>query len=194
MSSEYAKAVFSPLTARTPTPWSMLKLPDLTMPSSRLQPSLRRVLEIQIGVVDFVRDDLAEHLLQRGVVKRIGREQRRLRGIECGLERRGSGFWFCGSSGHPVARFTIDDRGGRRSIQARRLLGMRTRDAASGARAPAGSCAAAAMMFGIDAGDHDAGAARQAIQHDAPRIDDHAVAVRFAAVRSGSRPGPGAST
>ncbi|EWS58697.1 hypothetical protein Y695_04679 [Hydrogenophaga sp. T4] len=42
-SSEYAKAVFSPLTARTPTPWSMLKLPVLTMPSSRLQPSLRVV-------------------------------------------------------------------------------------------------------------------------------------------------------
>jgi len=41
ISSEYAKAVFSPLTARTPTPWSILKLPDLTMPSSRLQPSLR---------------------------------------------------------------------------------------------------------------------------------------------------------
>ena len=41
MSSEYANAVFSPLTARTPTPWSMLKLPVLTMPSSKLQPSER---------------------------------------------------------------------------------------------------------------------------------------------------------
>jgi hypothetical protein len=41
MSSEYAKAVFSPATARTPTPWSMPKLPLLTMPSSRLHPSLR---------------------------------------------------------------------------------------------------------------------------------------------------------
>jgi hypothetical protein len=41
MSSEYANAVFSPATARTPTPWSMPKLPLLTMPSSRLQPSLR---------------------------------------------------------------------------------------------------------------------------------------------------------
>ena len=40
MSSEYAKAVLSPDTARTPTPWSMEKLPVLTMPSSRLQPSL----------------------------------------------------------------------------------------------------------------------------------------------------------
>ncbi len=42
ISSEYANAVLSPDTARTPTPWSMLKLPDLTMPSSRLQPSVRR--------------------------------------------------------------------------------------------------------------------------------------------------------
>ena len=41
MSSEYANAVRSPETARTPTPWSMLKLPDLTMPSSRLHASLR---------------------------------------------------------------------------------------------------------------------------------------------------------
>ena len=41
MSSEYAKAVFSPEIARTPTPCSMLKLPDLTMPSSRFQPSDR---------------------------------------------------------------------------------------------------------------------------------------------------------
>jgi hypothetical protein len=41
ISSEYANAVFSPAIARTPTPWSMLKLPDLTIPSSRLQPSLR---------------------------------------------------------------------------------------------------------------------------------------------------------
>ena len=41
ISSEYANAVFSPETARTPTPWSIEKLPDLTMPSSRLQPSLR---------------------------------------------------------------------------------------------------------------------------------------------------------
>ena len=41
MSSEKAKAVFSPETARTPTPCSMLKLPALTMPSSRLQPSER---------------------------------------------------------------------------------------------------------------------------------------------------------
>ena len=40
-SSEYANAVRSPATARTPTPWSMLKLPDLTMPSSRLHASLR---------------------------------------------------------------------------------------------------------------------------------------------------------
>ena len=39
--SEYAKAVFSPLTARTPTPWSMEKLPDLTWPSSKPQLSLR---------------------------------------------------------------------------------------------------------------------------------------------------------
>ena len=42
-SSLYANAVFSPATARTPTPWSMLKLPLLTMPSSRLQPSWRVV-------------------------------------------------------------------------------------------------------------------------------------------------------
>jgi len=42
ISSEYANAVFSPEIARTPTPWSMLKLPDLTIPSSRLQPSERR--------------------------------------------------------------------------------------------------------------------------------------------------------
>src|SRR3954452_11604045 len=41
ISSEYANAVFSPDTARTPTPCSMLKLADLTMPSSRLQPSER---------------------------------------------------------------------------------------------------------------------------------------------------------
>jgi hypothetical protein len=41
MSSEYANAVFSPLTARTPTPWSMAKLPDFTIPSSKLQPSER---------------------------------------------------------------------------------------------------------------------------------------------------------
>ena len=36
-----AKAVFSPLTARTPTPCSMLNEPVLTIPSSRLQPSER---------------------------------------------------------------------------------------------------------------------------------------------------------
>ena len=41
MSSEYAKPVFSPLTARTPTPCSMECEPSLTMPSSRLQPSRR---------------------------------------------------------------------------------------------------------------------------------------------------------
>ena len=41
ISSEYANAVFSPEIARTPTPCSMEKLPDLTMPSSRLQPSAR---------------------------------------------------------------------------------------------------------------------------------------------------------
>ncbi len=41
MSSEYANAVFSAELVRTPTPWSMEKLPALTMPSSRLQPSLR---------------------------------------------------------------------------------------------------------------------------------------------------------
>ena len=41
MSSEYANAVFSPDTTRTPTPWSILKLPDFTWPSSRLQPSER---------------------------------------------------------------------------------------------------------------------------------------------------------
>jgi hypothetical protein len=41
ISSEYANAVFSPLTARTPTPWSILKLPVLTIPSSKLQPSER---------------------------------------------------------------------------------------------------------------------------------------------------------
>ena len=41
ISSEYANAVFSPLTARTPTPWSMLKEPVFTMPSSKLQPSAR---------------------------------------------------------------------------------------------------------------------------------------------------------
>ena len=36
-----ANAVFSPAMARTPTPWSIEKLPLLTMPSSRLQPSCR---------------------------------------------------------------------------------------------------------------------------------------------------------
>ena len=41
MSSLYANAVFSPATARTPTPWSIEKLPLLTMPSSKLQPSWR---------------------------------------------------------------------------------------------------------------------------------------------------------
>src|SRR4029450_3743788 len=41
MSSEEAYACLSALTARTPTPQSMLNVPDLTMPSSRLQPSNR---------------------------------------------------------------------------------------------------------------------------------------------------------
>ncbi len=41
MSSEYAKACFSPCTARMPTPRSMLNEPALTMPSSRLQLSIR---------------------------------------------------------------------------------------------------------------------------------------------------------
>jgi hypothetical protein len=41
MSSEYANAVFSPDTARTPTPRSIENDPDLTMPSSRLQLSIR---------------------------------------------------------------------------------------------------------------------------------------------------------
>jgi hypothetical protein len=41
MSSEYANAWRSPDTARMPTPRSMLKLPALTMPSSRLQLSKR---------------------------------------------------------------------------------------------------------------------------------------------------------
>ena len=40
-SSEYANPLFSPLTARTPTPCSMLWLPCFTMPSSSTQPSDR---------------------------------------------------------------------------------------------------------------------------------------------------------
>ena len=36
-SSEYAKPVFSPLIARTPTPCSVWLEPDLTMPSSKNQ-------------------------------------------------------------------------------------------------------------------------------------------------------------
>ena len=41
ISSEYAKPVFSPASARTPTPCSMLALPSLTMPSSSAQLSSR---------------------------------------------------------------------------------------------------------------------------------------------------------
>jgi len=41
MSSEYEKAVLSSTTARTPTPWSMPKEPDFTIPSSREYDSLR---------------------------------------------------------------------------------------------------------------------------------------------------------
>ena len=41
MSSEYANACLSPCTARTPTPRSMENDPDFTMPSSRLQLSIR---------------------------------------------------------------------------------------------------------------------------------------------------------
>ena len=41
MSSEYAKPVFSPLTARTPTPCSIECAPSLTMPSSTVQLSRR---------------------------------------------------------------------------------------------------------------------------------------------------------
>ena len=40
-SSEYANAVRSPATARTPTPCSISKLPLLTMPSSSENDSLR---------------------------------------------------------------------------------------------------------------------------------------------------------
>ena len=40
-SSEYAKPVFSPASARTPTPWSMLCAPSLTMPSSSAHDSSR---------------------------------------------------------------------------------------------------------------------------------------------------------
>ena len=42
----------------------MLKLPDLTMPSSRLQASERRVLEVQVGVVDAVAEELAEDAVE----------------------------------------------------------------------------------------------------------------------------------
>jgi hypothetical protein len=41
MSSEYAIRLLVADTARTPTPRSMLNVPDFTMPSSRLQPSKR---------------------------------------------------------------------------------------------------------------------------------------------------------
>src|SRR5574340_327594 len=37
--------------------------------------------------------------------------------------------------------------------------------------------AQAGLIRGIDLGNHDAGAARQAVQHTSPRVDDHAVAV-----------------
>lgn len=76
MSSE--QAVFSPDTARTPTPWSMLKLPVLTMPSSRLQPSAR-VLEVQIGFVHPVLGDVREHLVQVRLVQAEGFKQQAAR-------------------------------------------------------------------------------------------------------------------
>jgi len=54
MSSEYAKAVFSPATARTPTPWSMPKLAALHDAFFEAPAFAARVLEVEVGVVDAV--------------------------------------------------------------------------------------------------------------------------------------------
>src|SRR5688572_2905766 len=44
------------------------------------------------------------------------------------------------------------------------------------------TCAQPLYVFGIDACDDHAGAAREPVDYDAPRVDDHAVAVGLAAV------------
>ena len=60
------------------------------------------VLKVQVGVIDLVRHDLPEHLLQRVVIERIRGKQRCLRGIECGFEFGATG---CGFAGHQDVRW-----------------------------------------------------------------------------------------
>ncbi len=85
ISSEYAKPVFSPASARTPTPWSMLCAPSLTMPSSSDQDSSRISLEVHVRVVDGVAHDVAEHAGDaRPRRAPAGAEQRRPREIAAG--------------------------------------------------------------------------------------------------------------
>ena len=60
----------------------MLKLPDLTMPSSSDQALGAAVLEIQVGVVKLVRHHAGEHLLDMASLDGIRNKQRLLRGGE----------------------------------------------------------------------------------------------------------------
>ena len=75
------KAVFSPLTARMPTPWSMLKLPDFTMPFQA--PSLGSgVLEIEVSVIHAMRGDLRQRAADAGLAQAKGLQQQVLRLLE----------------------------------------------------------------------------------------------------------------
>jgi len=53
----------------------MLNEPVLTIPSSRLQPSLAGVLEIQVGLVHAVRPDFGQGADEMGLIQAKGGEQ-----------------------------------------------------------------------------------------------------------------------
>ena len=75
MSSEYANAVFSPDTARTPTPRSIENDPDFTMPSSRLQLSTREYWKYRSRMIDAMTMDSGEHAGQLAKLKGCRGEQ-----------------------------------------------------------------------------------------------------------------------
>ena len=116
ISSEYANAVFSPDTARTPTPWSMLKLPVFTMPSSRLHPSLRDAFRTQLRItLRFPRHLTVERGAETNAVVWDGT---RLEAPTNGEERRQTG-----PDHRPIA---VAFRGGAITVKRRLISGVIT--------------------------------------------------------------------